>query len=230
MDSSTTSGSSRCNSPTSECGDMYKLPARVRSICCVGAGYVGESKLIPFQIPSNSCKISDGSTGGPTAAIFALQNPHIQVTVVDRDSSRIQKWKSIHLPVHEPGLARIVRITRDGTNVGSYTPKNDEGGPVNIPAREPNLSFSLDVEGELATADIVFVSVNTPTKTTGLGSGAATNLADFENVITTIAQCVRPGCIVVEKSTVPCGTAQIVRRIVCLSLILLSRSVGQPHF
>jgi UDPglucose 6-dehydrogenase len=70
------------------------------------------------------------------------------------------------------------------------------------------------VENALGVADIVFVSVNTPTKLTGLGAGAATNLADFENVIVTVAQCVRAGCIVVEKSTVPCGTAQIVRKIV----------------
>jgi len=157
---------------------------------------------------------TDTASGGPTAAIFALQNPHIQVTVVDRDSFRIQKWKSKHLPVHEPGLARIVRITRDGTNVGSYTCNSNDGYPIHIPAREPNLFFSLDVEGNLAAADIVFVSVNTPTKTTGLGAGAATNLSDFESVITTIAQYVKPGCIVVEKSTVPCGTAQIVRKIV----------------
>jgi UDPglucose 6-dehydrogenase len=143
-----------------------------------------------------------------------LHHPEIQVTVVDRDTARIEQWKSNHLPVHEPGLHRIVRVTRDGTSAGSYTSGNSAIGSLRVPARHPNLFFSTDVENALAVADIVFVSVNTPTKLTGLGAGAATNLADFENVIVTVAQCVRPGCIVVEKSTVPCGTAQIVRKIV----------------
>jgi UDPglucose 6-dehydrogenase len=141
------------------------------------------------------------------------------MTVVDRDEARIAQWNSKHLPVHEPGLNRIVRVTRDGTNAGSYISGNPAMGNLRIPSRHPNLSFSTDVEGALAVADIVFVSVNTPTKLTGLGAGAATNLADFENVIVTVAQYVRPGCIVVEKSTVPCGTAQIVRKIVSCSLV-----------
>jgi len=135
------------------------------------------------------------------------------VTVLDKDSDRILKWNSSHLPVHEPGLYRIVRITRDGTKE-SNPPSHSEIRARRIPARAPNLFFSTDIEANLASADIVFVTVNTPTKTTGLGAGAATNLSSFESAVTVIAQHVKPGCIVVEKSTVPCGTAQVVRKIV----------------
>jgi len=148
-------------------------------------------------------------SGGPTAAVIALQNPNIHVSVVDKDPHRIKKWNSQHLPVHEPGLDRIVRIARDGTRETSLTIDR-----LTIPARSPNLSFSTDISGCIAAADVVFVSVNTPTKTSGIGAGAATNLAAFEGAVISVAKSIKPGAILVEKSTVPCGTAQTIQDIV----------------
>ncbi|KIW02350.1 uncharacterized protein PV09_06172 [Verruconis gallopava] len=159
--------------------ESLKLAMAVTNVCIVGAGYVG----------------------GPTAAILALKNPHIQVNVVDKDTARIAQWNSKHLPVYEPGLNEIVCIARDGYQDG---------------CRSPNLKFSTMVESCINDADIVFIAVNTPTKVCGIGAGAATNLAAFERAAITIAQNLKPGAIVVEKSTVPCGTAQTVQEILSM--------------
>ncbi|GFP55989.1 hypothetical protein ACSS6W_006189 [Trichoderma asperelloides] len=166
----------------------------IRNICCVGAGYVG----------------------GPTAAVIAFQNPHIKVTVVDRDVTRIRRWNSRHPPIYEPGLHDIVRIARDGgreTTV-SGQPSDEtsvsEKGETSVARREPNLFFSTDVAGHIAEADIVLVAVNTPTKERGVGAGSATDMTAFEAVTGFVAQYAREGAIIVEKSTVPCRTAQLV--------------------
>ncbi|KAL6907248.1 nucleotide sugar dehydrogenase [Trichoderma evansii] len=166
----------------------------IRNICCVGAGYVG----------------------GPTAAVIAFQNPHIKVTVVDRDVTRIRRWNSRHPPIYEPGLHDIVRIARDGgreTNI-SGQPSDEtsasEKGETPVGRREPNLFFSTDVAGHIAEADIVLVAVNTPTKERGVGAGSATDMTAFEAVTGFVAQYAREGAIIVEKSTVPCRTAQLV--------------------
>ncbi|KAL7918389.1 nucleotide sugar dehydrogenase [Trichoderma austrokoningii] len=165
----------------------------IRNICCVGAGYVG----------------------GPTAAVVAFQNPHIKVTVVDRDVTRIRRWNSRHPPIYEPGLHDIVRIARDGgrqTNI-SGQPSDEtsaSGGETSVARREPNLFFSTDVAGHIAEADIVLVAVNTPTKERGVGAGSATDMTAFEAVTGFVAQYAREGAIIVEKSTVPCRTAQLV--------------------
>ncbi|PSS08983.1 hypothetical protein M430DRAFT_146463 [Amorphotheca resinae ATCC 22711] len=159
----------------------------VKNICCVGAGYVG----------------------GPTAAVIAFQNPGIRVTVVDKDAARIRKWNSQHPPIHEPGLNEIVRVARDGTNAATIAIEG--GDTVELPARQSNLFFSTDVARCVSEADIVFLSVNTPTKYTGIGAGAATNMVALEGATRDIAIAAKPGAIIVEKSTVPCRTAQIVR-------------------
>ncbi|KAF9880154.1 nucleotide sugar dehydrogenase [Colletotrichum karsti] len=190
----------------------------VRNICCVGAGYVG----------------------GPTAAVIAFQNPHIRVTVVDRDERRIRRWNSRHPPIYEPGLRDIVRVARDGAkeisfsgepttttkarnvNISSGTSSSatsecgsqcgGEGSTVTVvPAREPNLFFSTRVSECIAEADVILVAVNTPTKTRGHGAGSATDMTAFEAVTAEVARHARPGAIVVEKSTVPCRTAHLVR-------------------
>ncbi|KAG4415013.1 hypothetical protein IFR04_011834 [Cadophora malorum] len=169
-------------------GTTEFLPvSKARNICCVGAGYVG----------------------GPTAAVIAFQNPDIRVTVVDKDANRIRKWNSQHPPIHEPGLNEIVRVARDGTNA---TKVNIDGAfTAELPARLPNLFFSTEVSKCVSEADIVFLSVNTPTKITGIGAGAATNMVALEGATKDIALAAKPGAIIVEKSTVPCRTAQIVR-------------------
>ncbi|KAK6211224.1 udp-glucose 6-dehydrogenase [Colletotrichum tabaci] len=189
----------------------------VKNICCVGAGYVG----------------------GPTAAVIAFHNPRIRVTVVDRDERRIRRWNSKHPPIYEPGLRDIVRVARDGamgrwcsfsrepleesprrsdpasastsatSDCGSQC-GGEEGG-VTVPARRPNLFFSTAVSECISDADVVLVAVNTPTKTRGNGAGSATDMAAFEAVTAEVARHARPGAIVVEKSTVPCRTAELVR-------------------
>ncbi|KAL6699625.1 nucleotide sugar dehydrogenase [Trichoderma pleuroticola] len=165
----------------------------IRNICCVGAGYVG----------------------GPTAAVIAFQNPHIKVTVVDRDVTRIRRWNSRHPPIYEPGLHDIVRIARDGGRETDISAQSSEGiasekGETKVARREGNLFFSTDVAGHIAEADIVLVAVNTPTKERGVGAGSATDMTAFEAVTGFVAQYAREGAIIVEKSTVPCRTAQLV--------------------
>ncbi|CAK7233537.1 hypothetical protein SEUCBS140593_008635 [Sporothrix eucalyptigena] len=163
----------------------------IRTICCVGAGYVG----------------------GPTAAVIAFQNPHIKVVVVDKDPVRIRRWNSRHPPIYEPGLADIVRIARDGSrecSVGEAPAKDAAGGKM-IPSRTPNLLFSTDISRYIGEADIVLIAVNTPTKYRGAGAGSATDMTAFEAVTGEVAQHARPGAIIVEKSTVPCRTAQLMQ-------------------
>ncbi|OTB03883.1 hypothetical protein M426DRAFT_59648 [Hypoxylon sp. CI-4A] len=171
----------------------------IRNICCVGAGYVG----------------------GPTAAVIALQNPQIRVTIVDKNAQRIRRWNSKHLPIYEPGLGDIVRIARDGSNNAIFinetylfgeTPEKAFVDWTPLPAREPNLFFSTDVARCITEADMVLIAVNTPTKSRGIGAGSATDMTAFEAVTSEVAQHARPGTIIVEKSTVPCKTAELVKR------------------
>jgi UDPglucose 6-dehydrogenase len=153
--------------------------------------------------------------GGPTAAVIALQNPHIRVTVVDKDAERIARWNSRHLPVQEPGLYEVVRAARDGFRATSMNPGASPGSASNNPTRDPNLFFSTDITEAIAEADIILLSVNTPTKMTGVGAGQATNMAALESAVRDIALTAKPRAIVVEKSTVPCRTAQMIRDTVC---------------
>ena len=191
-----------------------------------------------------------GPPGGPTASVIAFQNPHIRVTVVDRDAGRIRRWNSRHPPIYEPGLEDIVRIARDGTRETTFlnepmksasafldaadaaslasTSSSECGSQcqcddhreslVTVPARQPNLVFSTDVATCIAAADIVLIAVNTPTKSRGAGAGSATDMTAFEAVTAVVAQHARPGAVIVEKSTVPCRTAQLVQETVCSSL------------
>ncbi|KAK3933905.1 hypothetical protein QBC46DRAFT_99148 [Diplogelasinospora grovesii] len=186
----------------------------VRNICCVGAGYVG----------------------GPTAAVIAFQNPHIRVTVVDKDEKRIRRWNSHHPPIYEPGLNDIVRMARDGSRECVFlneTSKSDASSAVSdvstassecdsqcgghreglttIAARQPNLFFTSEVAKCISEADVVLIAVNTPTKYRGAGAGSATDMTAFEAVTAVVAQHARAGAIIVEKSTVPCRTAQLVQ-------------------
>lgn len=162
----------------------------IRTICCVGAGYVG----------------------GPTAAVIAFQNPHIRVVVVDKDPVRIRRWNSRHPPIYEPGLAEIVRIARDGSRECSApVTTGDAATSTPLPSRTPNLMFSTDISRWIGEAEIVLIAVNTPTKYRGAGAGSATDMTAFEAVTGEVAQHARPGAIIVEKSTVPCRTAQLMQ-------------------
>ena len=123
-------------------------------------------------------------------AMIAKQCPHIPVHVVDLNQARIDAWNSDRLPVYEPGLDEIVRE-----------------------ARGRNLTFSTQVDQAIIEADMIFISVNTPTKTFGIGAGRAANLEYVEKCARQIARNAKGHKIVVEKSTLPVRTAEAVKRI-----------------
>ncbi|KAK9707178.1 hypothetical protein RND81_07G178000 [Saponaria officinalis] len=136
------------------------------------------------------CCIGAGYVGGPTMAVIALKCPEIEVAVVDISVPRINAWNSDQLPIYEPGLDDIVKQCRG-----------------------KNLFFSTEVEKHVCEADIVFVSVNTPTKTRGLGAGKAADLTYWESAARMIADVSKSSKIVVEKSTVPVKTAEAIEKI-----------------
>ncbi|XP_037070473.1 UDP-glucose 6-dehydrogenase-like [Pollicipes pollicipes] len=129
--------------------------------------------------------IGAGYVGGPTCAVIALKCPDIRVHVVDMNAARVAQWNSDKLPVFEPGLDDIVKECRGR-----------------------NLFFSTDVDAAIEEADLLFISVNTPTKTYGHGKGRAADLKYVESVARNIAKVARGNKIVVEKSTVPVKSAQ----------------------
>ncbi len=136
------------------------------------------------------CCIGAGYVGGPTMAMIALKAPQIEVRVVDMNAARIAAWNSDTLPIYEPGLDDVVRQTRG-----------------------KNLIFSTDVAGAIKAADIIFVAVNTPTKTYGVGAGRAADLRFIESVARTIAEQANGPKIIVEKSTIPVKTAETIKDI-----------------
>ncbi|KAJ5925774.1 hypothetical protein N7454_007284 [Penicillium verhagenii] len=150
----------------------------------------------------NVCVVGAGYVGGPTAAVLALHNPDVVVEVLDRDPQRIKQWKSAHLPVHEPGLDTLVKSVRDGV-------EDDQSG---ISRRQRNLYFTCESARAIAKADIIFMAVNTPTKMFGVGAGSATNMVAFDGALRDVAAHAKSGAIIVEKSTVPGGTAERVRK------------------
>jgi UDPglucose 6-dehydrogenase len=134
--------------------------------------------------------IGAGYVGGPTMAVIAQQCPHYKVTLVDINHQRIDEWNSDCLPIYEPGLEEVVHS-----------------------ARGKNLFFSTDIEAGIRAADIIFVSVNTPTKTFGVGAGMAADLQYWEKTARQILECSNSSKIIVEKSTLPVRTAQAMERI-----------------
>jgi UDPglucose 6-dehydrogenase len=134
--------------------------------------------------------IGAGYVGGPTMAMIAKKCPDIKVLVVDIDAARIQAWQSDRLPIYEPGLAELVKATLN-----------------------KNLFFSTDVAAGIREADIIFVSVNTPTKTFGQGAGRAADLQYWEKTAREIKANATSDKIVVEKSTLPVRTAEAMERI-----------------
>ena len=136
------------------------------------------------------CSIGAGYVGGPTMAKIAEKCPEVRVHCVDINAERIAQWNSDQLPIYEPGLENIV-----------------------MQCRGKNLFFSTDIEAQIAAADMIFISVNTPTKTYGAGKGFAADLTYVENCARTIAEHAGGDKIVVEKSTVPVRTAEIIKTI-----------------
>jgi UDPglucose 6-dehydrogenase len=143
----------------------------------------------------NICCIGAGYVGGPTMAMIAHKCPKIKVTVVDVDARRIAAWNHGPLPVFEPGLDEIVQQ-----------------------ARGRNLFFSTEIDAAIREAQMIFISVNTPTKMYGVGAGKASDLQYVEACARRIAAVARDDKIVVEKSTLPVRTAESVRAILSAQL------------
>ena len=141
----------------------------------------------------NICCIGAGYVGGPTMAVIAKFCPDIQVNVVDINHERITQWNEENLsdlPIYEPGLKEIVEKCRG-----------------------KNLHFSTDLKKNIEKADMIFISVNTPTKTRGIGSGQAIDLKYVEASSREISKYAKGHTIVVEKSTLPVKTAQTIKAI-----------------
>ena len=134
--------------------------------------------------------IGAGYVGGPTMAMIAYKCPQHKVTVVDINTTRIAQWNSDDLPIFEPGLEEIVKASRGR-----------------------NLFFSTDIENSIRDSEIIFVSVNTPTKTFGAGAGMAADLQYWEKTAREILNCANSPKIIVEKSTLPVKTALAMERI-----------------
>lgn len=145
------------------------------------------------------CCIGAGYVGGPTCSVIALNCPDITVTIVDVNPDRIAAWncdpeastgRLVDLPVYEPGLDEVVKKCRGR-----------------------NLFFSTEIDKAIAEADLIFVSVNTPTKTSGIGAGYAADMHYVESSTRRIADISTSSKIIVEKSTVPCRTAASMRQV-----------------
>lgn len=143
-----------------------------------------------MAIGKNILCIGAGYVGGPTMAMIAAKCPDSRVTVVDVNADRIASWNSDRLPIFEPGLDAIVKAVRGR-----------------------NLFFSTDVDQGIRDNDIIFVSVNTPTKTFGAGAGMAADLQYWEKTARQIRACAVSDKIIIEKSTLPVRTAQAMERI-----------------
>ena len=143
------------------------------------------------------CCIGAGYVGGPTMAVFASHCPDIEIKVVDINKERIEAWNSLdsnNLPIFEPGLDHLI-----------------------FNQRNKNLFFTTDLEESISEADMVFISVNTPTKTKGVGAGQAIDLKWVESSARQIAKYSKSHTIVVEKSTLPVRTAETIKKILISS-------------
>ena len=141
----------------------------------------------------NICCIGAGYVGGPTMAVISLNCPDILINVVDVNKERIEAWNSYDLsklPIFEPGLDEVIKKTRG-----------------------KNLFFSTRIKESIENADMIFISVNTPTKTKGLGAGKASDLKWVEACAREVAMYAKNHTIVVEKSTLPVRTAEVIKTI-----------------
>ncbi|MDD4728828.1 MAG: UDP-glucose 6-dehydrogenase [Dysgonamonadaceae bacterium] len=142
---------------------------------------------------TNICCIGAGYVGGPTMSVIAQKCPDIKVTVVDINENRIKAWNDPNvenIPIYEPGLTEVVKE-----------------------ARGRNLFFSTDVDKAIDEAEMIFISVNTPTKTYGIGKGMAADLKYIELSARQIARVATSDKIIVEKSTLPVRTAEAIKNI-----------------
>ena len=160
---------------------------------------------MPFD--KNILCIGAGYVGGPTMAMIAHKCPKYKVTVVDIDPVKIAEWNSDTLPIFEPGLDEIVKKSR-----------------------KKNLFFSTEIEKGIKEADIIFVSVNTPTKMFGVGTGMAADLQYWEKTARQILECAESPKIIIEKSTLPVKTAQAMERILTFNNKVHFDVLSNPEF
>ena len=166
------------------------------------------SEEMNMDFEKNILCIGAGYVGGPTMAMIALKCPQYRVTVVDINEQRIRDWHSDNLPIYEPGLYDVVKE-----------------------ARKRNLFFSTEIDRNIKEADIVFVSVNTPTKTFGQGAGRAADLQYWEKTARDILRAADSDKIIVERSTLPVKTAIAMERILSLNEKGLNfEVVSNPEF
>lgn len=161
------------------------------------------SKLGLCESVRKICCIGAGYVGGPTCSIIAQKCPHIRVTVVDLYEARIAAWNSDKLPIYEPHLDEIVRACR---NV--------------------NLFFTTEIDQAIEDADLIFISVNTPTKTFGIGKGCAADLEYVELAARRICKAAHRSKIVVEKSTVPVKAAESIAAIFSANHVASANNLG----
>ena len=169
-----------------------------------------KKKLIMQIKIKNICCIGAGYVGGPTMAVIASKCPDIKVTVVDLNKQKINDWNSEsldNLPVYEPGLKNIISTCRN-----------------------KNLFFSNEIEKGITEADMIFLSVNTPTKDKGIGAGQASDLSYVEASTRTIAKYATKHTIVVEKSTIPVRTAETIKNILEANLKSTNRKNNEISF
>ena len=162
-----------------------------------------------FEI-KNICCIGAGYVGGPTMAVIADKCPHIQINVIDINKERIKLWNSKDLnklPIFEPKLDKIINRCRG-----------------------KNLHFSNEIEKHISNADMIFISVNTPTKKKGIGAGQASDLKWVEECARQVAKFSKGYTVVVEKSTLPVRTAEVIKEILEASHTSILRHKNPPKF
>ena len=156
------------------------------------------------------CCIGAGYVGGPTMAVIALKCPSIKVIVVDQNADRIDAWNSENLdllPVYEPGLREIIATTRN-----------------------KNLFFSTQIDEAINASEMIFMAVNTPTKTTGEGAGMAADLTHVERCARRIANVPTSNKIVIEKSTLPVRTAEKIKSVLSSNTKVQFEVLSNPEF
>tara|TARA_Y100000589_G_scaffold332036_1_gene388719 strand:+ start:7956 stop:9404 length:1449 start_codon:yes stop_codon:yes gene_type:complete len=162
-----------------------------------------------FKI-KNICCIGAGYVGGPTMAVIAKKCPHLTVNVVDINENKISHWNNLDvsdLPVYEPKLDTLVKECRNR-----------------------NLFFSTKIKEEIAKSDLIFISVNTPTKKRGFGAGKASDLKWVESCARQVANYAQNHTIVVEKSTLPVRTAEVIKNILEVAQIKTKSKNNSPTF
>ncbi|PWY61713.1 hypothetical protein BO83DRAFT_460626, partial [Aspergillus eucalypticola CBS 122712] len=141
--------------------------------------------------------------GGPLGAVIASRCSSVQVTVVDKDATRIESWNSESPPLHEPGLAEIISGIRQHAWTSTEYVKS-------------RLVFSTEIQSAVQEAQLILLCIDTPTRISGRGSGFAADLGNIKHSVEAIARAATDDMMLMGKSTVPCGASQMIKTIVSL--------------